>query len=137
MSEYLTVAELKKRLAARNIYFSSRARKPELFALLNSTMTGRMISPIKAARKRAPSPSVNRKRAMSLSPMKERGKLVSPMKRVSSPCRYKGTEPSPKGKGQCAHLTPVGTAMVGRDGHLWSVTQDKNGRHKWTKTSTN
>jgi hypothetical protein len=46
-------------------------------------------------------------------------------------CSYKGTEPSPKGFGECAHLTPVGTRAEGTDGNIWVVKQDRLGRHVW------
>ncbi len=34
---------------------------------------------------------------------------------------YKGTEPSPKGLGYCAHAEKVGTTMQGRYGKIWIV----------------
>lgn len=30
---------------------------------------------------------------------------------------YKGTEPSPKGKGYCAHAEKVNTRRIGKDGN--------------------
>mgnify|MGYP001177019192 CR=1 FL=1 len=46
-------------------------------------------------------------------------------------CRYTGTEPSPQGKGWCAHAEKVGTRKKGNDGSMWHVAKDKNGRHSW------
>ena len=51
-------------------------------------------------------------------------------------CNYKGTEPSPKGFGHCAHLTPIGTIMEGTDGNDWIVAYRKNGSHFWLKTTS-
>lgn len=34
---------------------------------------------------------------------------------------YKGTEPSPKGNGWCAHAEKVGKRRKGRDGKMWQV----------------
>lgn len=36
---------------------------------------------------------------------------------------YKGTEPSPKGRGYCAHMEPVGKVRKGLDGNKWIVKQ--------------
>lgn len=49
------------------------------------------------------------------------------------PCSYKGTEPSPKGLGHCAHLTRTGTIMRGLDHNLWQVKLDVNGRRAWRR----
>ena len=35
-------------------------------------------------------------------------------------CSYKGTEPSPKAFGKCAHNTSVGSTMRGGDGLMWT-----------------
>lgn len=51
-------------------------------------------------------------------------------------CSYKGTEPSPKGFGHCAHLTPIGTIMKGTDGNKWIVAYRSNGSHYWIKTTS-
>jgi hypothetical protein len=39
---------------------------------------------------------------------------------------YKGTEPSPKGLGYCAHSEDVGTIKTGNDGNQWIITEVKN-----------
>lgn len=48
-------------------------------------------------------------------------------------CRHKGTEPSPKGRGFCAHDMEVGYMLFGTDKNVWKVTQDRNGRKRWVK----
>ena len=53
--------------------------------------------------------------------------------------RYKGSEPSPKGLGYCAHAEKEGTKKTGQDGNLWFVKKIKNGSLRWikmNKTST-
>ena len=50
--------------------------------------------------------------------------------------RYTGTEPSPKGKGCCAHAEKVGTRKKGSDGSMWHVVKDKNGRHSWRRPAS-
>ena len=45
---------------------------------------------------------------------------------------YKGTEPSPKGLGYCAHSEKVGEIKKGRDNNLWIVKQYKKSK-KWIK----
>ena len=39
---------------------------------------------------------------------------------------YKGTEPSPKGLGYCAHSEDVGTIKKGNDGNKWIIANVKN-----------
>ena len=46
---------------------------------------------------------------------------------------YKGTEPSPKGLGYCAHVLDVDYIMVGLDNSNWKVVQTKNGQKRWIK----
>ncbi len=46
---------------------------------------------------------------------------------------YKGTEPSPKGLGYCAHTCNIGTSQLGKDGNTWTVKSDKNKVKKWVK----
>lgn len=48
---------------------------------------------------------------------------------------YKGTEPSPKGLGYCAHAEPVGKICEGRNGEQWKVQKTKNGTKRWVKSS--
>ena len=45
--------------------------------------------------------------------------------------KYKGTEPSPKGLGYCAHTHALGSKQKGRDGKQYQVRADKNGRKSW------
>lgn len=50
------------------------------------------------------------------------------------PCRRKGTEPSPKGLGYCAHnIMRSGVVMVGRDGNYWVTKRDRTGRLRWVR----
>ena len=46
---------------------------------------------------------------------------------------YKGTEPSPKGLGYCAHSEKLGKERKGLDGNTWIVSQTKSGVKRWTK----
>ena len=46
---------------------------------------------------------------------------------------YKGTEPSPKGLGYCAHSEKVGKKMKGKDGNQWIITETKKGVKRWSK----
>ena len=48
---------------------------------------------------------------------------------------YKGTEPSPKGKGWCAGGMEVGETKKGTDGNKWIVSADKNGNKRWAKVT--
>lgn len=48
---------------------------------------------------------------------------------------YKGTEPSPKGKGFCASGAKVGMRKRGTDGHMWSVKKIGKSQ-RWIKCST-
>ena len=47
--------------------------------------------------------------------------------------KYKGTEPSPKGLGYCAHSIKVGAVKKGKDGNKWKVKEIKNGSKRWMK----
>jgi len=46
---------------------------------------------------------------------------------------YKGTEPSPKGLGYCAHNMKVGAIKKGKDGNKWEIRKVKNGSKRWMK----
>lgn len=49
--------------------------------------------------------------------------------------KYKGTEPSPKGLGWCAHAEKEGKVRKGADGNKWVIKRNKNGNLKWVKKS--
>jgi hypothetical protein len=46
---------------------------------------------------------------------------------------YKGTEPSPKGLGYCAHSEKIGKVRKGKDGNNWIIIETKTGIKKWIK----
>lgn len=46
---------------------------------------------------------------------------------------YKGSEPSPKGLGHCAHSEKIGKKMKGKDGNQWIITETKKGVKRWLK----
>lgn len=48
---------------------------------------------------------------------------------------YKGTEPSPKGLGFCAHGMKEGAIKKGKDGNKWIIKKVKNGSKRWIKVS--
>jgi hypothetical protein len=48
---------------------------------------------------------------------------------------YTGKEPSPKGKGWCAHAMKLGAKKRGADGAQWSVAARANGSRYWKKAS--
>ena len=48
---------------------------------------------------------------------------------------YKGTEPSPKGLGFCAHAMKEGATKKGKDGNKWIIKKVKNGSKRWIKVS--
>ena len=50
---------------------------------------------------------------------------------------YKGTEPSPKGLGYCAHTMKEGLKKKGKDGNMWIIKKIKNGSLRWMKVSGN
>jgi hypothetical protein len=47
--------------------------------------------------------------------------------------RYKGTEPSPKGRGYCAYFYDDGKRMRGKDGFMWVVKQNSRGIRQWRR----
>jgi hypothetical protein len=49
--------------------------------------------------------------------------------------KYKGTEPSPKGLGYCAHSMKVGAVKKGKDGNKWIIKEMKNGNKRWVKVN--
>jgi hypothetical protein len=49
--------------------------------------------------------------------------------------KYKGTEPSPKGLGWCAHGEKEGKVRKGKDGNQWIVKKVSNGSKRWVKKS--
>jgi hypothetical protein len=50
--------------------------------------------------------------------------------------KYKGDEPSPKGRGFCAHAQELGKKQVGLDGEMWQVRDRINGSLYWAKVSS-
>ena len=48
---------------------------------------------------------------------------------------YKGTEPSPKGRGYCAKGENIGKKMKGLDKNMWIVSETKNGQKRWIKST--
>jgi hypothetical protein len=50
---------------------------------------------------------------------------------------YKGTEPSPKGLGYCAHSENIGKERKGKDGNKWIVSETKSGIKRWIKLKEN
>tara|TARA_B100001094_G_C18139565_1_gene777057 strand:+ start:853 stop:1326 length:474 start_codon:yes stop_codon:yes gene_type:complete len=49
--------------------------------------------------------------------------------------KIKGTEPSPKGLGYCAHCTPLNVIMKGKDGKLWENKKYSKGK-RWVKVKS-
>jgi hypothetical protein len=47
--------------------------------------------------------------------------------------KYKGTEPSPKGLGYCAHAEKEGKKRKGKDGNTWIIKKVSNGSLRWIK----
>ena len=54
----------------------------------------------------------------------------------ASPRPYKGTEPSPKGRGYCAHAEEIGKVRIGKDKKKWVVRQVSNGSKRWMAVAT-
>ena len=50
--------------------------------------------------------------------------------------RYTGKEPSPKGRGYCAHATPISARKKGTDGQMYTVASRSNGTKFWKKVPT-
>jgi hypothetical protein len=48
---------------------------------------------------------------------------------------YTGDEPSPKGRGFCAHAVKANIVMKGKDGNNWIVKEVSNGSKRWVKVS--
>ena len=48
---------------------------------------------------------------------------------------YKGTEPSPKGLGICAHVEKIGLKLKGNDDNTWIIKQISSGSKRWIKFS--
>ena len=46
---------------------------------------------------------------------------------------YKGTEPSPKGRGYCAKGEKNNKKMKGNDGNIWIINETKTGVKRWVK----
>ena len=59
-----------------------------------------------------------------------------PLCKNDSKRSYKGTEPSPKGLGFCAHAEPVHKKRKGLDGNMWIVKEVSNGK-RWFKSKSN
>lgn len=50
---------------------------------------------------------------------------------------YKGTEPSPKGLGYCAHPEKIGKKRKGKDGNMWIIKSTSKGILRWVKYKDN
>jgi len=102
----------------------------------------RVKSKMKTKKKRVKSRISNRK---SLRKSNRSRTLTLPSMSSKKPLRckcdekrkIKGTEPSPKGLGYCAHCTPENVTMRGKDGKLWeNVKYSKGKRWKKVKNQT-
>lgn len=49
---------------------------------------------------------------------------------------YKGSEPSPKGLGYCAHAENKNKIRIGLDGNKWIISATKKGTKRWKKLTT-
>ena len=49
---------------------------------------------------------------------------------------YKGTEPSPKGLGFCAHSEKIGKTRKGLDDNIWKIEATVKGVKRWVKQKT-
>jgi len=49
---------------------------------------------------------------------------------------YIGNEPSPKGRGFCAHAERMKSKMKGKDKCVWTIVKNKNGIKRWVKLTT-
>lgn len=56
-----------------------------------------------------------------------------PMCKNDPKSSYAGTEPSPKGKGFCAHAETFGMVRAGRDGNKWVISVTKGGVKRWVR----
>jgi len=61
---------------------------------------------------------------------KKQGKIMGGVCNCDNKHKYKGTEPSPKGLGYCAHCTPLNITMKGADGNLWENQEYAKGK-RW------
>lgn len=96
-------------------------------------------APIKAATKK---PAPKKAATKKPSPKKAATKKPAPKKAATKkglPCKnnkqkyYKGTEPSPKGKGWCASGEAEGRRRKGADGHWWVTKADSRGVIAWRR----
>lgn len=46
---------------------------------------------------------------------------------------YRGTEPSPKGHGYCAHACKIGEIKKGKNGQTWRVEMSRNRVKRWVQ----
>lgn len=46
---------------------------------------------------------------------------------------YSGDEPSPKGRGFCAHSEKLNTVKKGTDGKMWIVKKTSVGTRRWVR----
>ena len=46
---------------------------------------------------------------------------------------YRGTEPSPTGRGYCAHRCKIGEIKKGKNGQTWKVETTRNGVKRWVQ----
>ena len=65
--------------------------------------------------------------------VKKSSRKAKPTKSSDCKCSYKGDEPSPKGRGYCAHCAQMGEIMTGNDGNLWKATLRSNGSLYWKR----
>ena len=64
--------------------------------------------------------------------MKKGGKVLKKRCKCDKKRKFKGTEPSPKGLGYCAHCSNKNIVMEGKDGNLWRNTTYSKGL-RWVK----
>ncbi|KKL80223.1 hypothetical protein LCGC14_2006890, partial [marine sediment metagenome] len=64
---------------------------------------------------------------------KKRSRVRAKPTKGDCKCYYKGSEPSPKGNGYCAHCGHLGAERIGRDGMKWKIKTRATGSLYWAK----
>ena len=110
----------------------SQYRKPRKSSRKTSRRTSR-----KTSRRTSRRSTNNTIRLRNLSKRKMVGKpgkyqCINGCKGKANRGYFKGTEPSPKGLGYCAHCTPLNVIMKGKDGKLWENKKFSKGK-RWVK----
>ena len=101
--------------------------------IANTAANRKRVNAFKIAKMRKKNSLFTKAKAVFSATGAKIAKLFKPTKSKKCACKYSGSEPSPKGRGYCAHCVNIGTVKKGTDNKKWIVKKRSTGSKYWAK----